>query len=525
MKRRLIVLMAAAVPVAAALLIPMAADATGKTPAAAGCAAVPVSAPAGTTVEKVTAAAHAGGTITFPPPPESIQNYAPISGVPAWCDITVTVTHPGANDHVAIKVSLPQDRKLWNGRFQATGGSAYLAGEPLHPLVVGVKAGYAAASTDAGVGADPVDVSGWALTSDGNLNTPLLQNFASRSLHDMAVVGKSVTAGFYHKAAGYSYWNGCSTGGRQGYEEAQDYPADFDGILAKAPALDWDRFAIGTLWSQAVYNELGVAPTQCELNAFTGAAVKACDTKDGVRDGVIDNPVDCKWDARKLVGTKIVCDGRTITVNKATADAVNKIWAGPKGYVGPNKGANLDSLATPGTPFFVASIWAKYFVTRNPSYDASKLDYKTFYQLLASSEKQFKNVIGTGDPDLSKFARAGGKLLSWHGQSDQLVPTRGTIEYRQRVNRLFGGNKNVDNFYRLFLLPGVDHCGAGTGNGPQVDDADALAALTRWVEKGQAPATLPATLTDSTGQVVRTSDICRYPLVSRYQGAAGHRCV
>ncbi|HTJ35657.1 MAG TPA: tannase/feruloyl esterase family alpha/beta hydrolase [Dactylosporangium sp.] len=531
MKRPLIILMAAAVPVAAAL-VPMAANAAfrdGKPVAATSCAAVPVSAPAGTTVEAVTAVAHAGGTVTFPAAPPLHPQEETLTDVPAWCDVTVTVTHSGANDHVTIKVALPQDRKNWTGRFQATGGSAYLAGDFGSPLVAAMKAGYVAAATDAGVGANPLDVSGWALTSAGTVNTPLLQDFASRSLHDMAVVGKDVARRYYGNPVTYSYWNGCSTGGRQGYEEAQDHPTDFDGILAKAPAINWDRFAVATLWSQAVFNEEHVAPTQCELQAFTTAAVQACDTLDGVKDGIIDNPQDCHWDARRLVGTKVVCEGKEIAISQATADAVNKVWAGPVSpdgkqlWYGPNKGSSLAALATPGAPFFVADSWVKYFVTQDPSFDTTKLTYRSFDQLFRASQREFNDIIGTDDPNLSAFAKAGGKLLSWHGQTDELVPTQGTVDYRERVARTLGGDKKVDDFYRLFLLPGVNHCGGGTGPQP----TDDLGALVNWVEKGKAPATLAAATAD--GSVTR--DICRYPMVARYTGhgdpasAANYHCV
>ncbi|MFC7385704.1 tannase/feruloyl esterase family alpha/beta hydrolase [Sphaerisporangium rhizosphaerae] len=534
MKRRLIVLMAAAVPAAAALT-PTAAGALSRDsgPAAATtCAAVPVSAPSGTKVESVKAVAHAGGTVTFPAAPPLHPEEETLTDVPAWCDLTVTVSHPGAKDHVAIKISLPQDRKKWTGRFQATGGSAYLAGDlGGAPLVSAVKAGYVAAATDAGVGANPLDVSGWALTAAGKVNTPLLENFASRSLHDMAVIGKDVAKRFYDRSVSYAYWNGCSTGGRQGYEEAQSRPADFDGILAKAPAINWDRFAVATLWSQAVFNEEKVAPTSCELEAFTAAAVKACDTLDGVEDGVIDSPHKCGWDPRRLVGTKVVCEDKTIVISRATADAVRKVWAGPvisgrKLWYGPNKGASLAALASPGAPFFVADTWVKYFVTQDPSFDTTKLTYTSFGRLFRASQRRFNDIIGSDDPDLSAFAKAGGKLLSWHGQTDELVPTQGTVDYRERVERALGGGERVDDFYRLFLLPGVNHCGGGTGPYP----ADDLGALVTWVEKGKAPATLAASVSGADGRTV-TRNVCRYPMVARYTGhgdtasAANYRCV
>jgi hypothetical protein len=480
------------------------------------CATMPVAAPPGATVEAVTATAQPAGTVSFPDSP--IPGQQPVTDVPARCEVTVTLTHPGGGDHVHVKIALPQDPQQWSGRFQATGGSAYLAGDFGFPLATGVKAGYVTAATDAGVGGNPVDVSGWALDADGTLDTALLTDFASRSAHDMALVGKDVANRFYGRKVTYSYWTGCSTGGRQGYEEAQAYPTDFQGILANAPAIDWDRFAIATLWSQAVFNETKTHPSPCVVDTFTNAAIAAC----GNKDGYIDDPANCHWDARRLVGTKVACDGRTITIDRATADAVNKIWAGPPelGY-GPNKGASLASLGAAGSPFFVADTWAKYFVTRNPTFDTTKLTYHTFDQLLRSSERQFHDIIGSDDPDLSRFARAGGKLLSWHGQADQLVPTQGTVAYREKVKA-----GNVDDFYRLFLLPGVTHCGGGAGPQPTGD----LDALVNWVEHGQAPATLKATITESNGTVV-TSNVCRFPLVARYTGhgnpasAANFRCV
>jgi hypothetical protein len=534
MKRPLIILLAAVVP-AAALIMPVASSAATRdsgTPAATTCAPVPVSAPSGTKVVSVNAEARAGGNFTFP---SAYPPVPPINDIPAWCDLKVVVTHPGANDTVTIKVSLPQDPKKWNGRFQATGGSGYSAGDVSDqsvPLISAVKGGYVGAATDAGV-KGVLDAS-WGLTADGTVNTGLLTNFASRSVHDMAVIGKDVTAKFYQRAASYSYFTGCSTGGRQGYAEAEYYPNDFQGILANAPAIDWNRFEIATLWSQAVFNEEKVAPTDCELGAFNTASVAACDRLDGVKDGVIDNPQDCKWDARRLIGTKVLCDGKELTISKALAEAVNKIWAGPttpsgkKLWYGQNMGSTFSFIAVYNKPFAVPDLWAKYFVTKNPSFDSTKLTYASFEQLFNSATRQYDAVIADNNPNLSKFAKAGGKLLTSHGQSDQLIPTRGTVHYRDRVDAVFGGTKRVDDFYRLFLLPGVDHCGTTLySTGPLVNPGADLDALVDWVEKGEAPATLPATSVNGT----TTRNVCRYPMVARYTGhgdtntAANYRCV
>ncbi|GAA2713812.1 tannase/feruloyl esterase family alpha/beta hydrolase [Actinoplanes palleronii] len=491
MRRRLLLIAAAIVPLSAAALAPMAANALNRAESAStSCRTLPVSAPAGTRVASVTAVARPGGSVTIPDQTPLPTPAEPITGVPAWCDVTVTLTHPGANDHVTVKVLLPTDPKNWTGRLQATGGSAYQAGNLDGPeLVTAVKNGYVGTATDAGVSDNPLDTS-WALKADGTANTALVTNFASRSLHDMTVVAKSVTTSFYGKPADYSYWNGCSTGGRQGYLEAQRYPDDYDGVLANAPAVNWDRFAIATLWPQVVYNEEKVALTGCELTAFNNAAVQACDTDDGVKDTIIGDPQTCRWDPRRLVGATVECEGQTLTITKAKADVMRKIWAGPvapngkKLWYGPNKGADLSFyLAKAGQPFFVADFWAKYFVTRNLSLDTTKLTYTSFAKLFASSQRQFNHVIGTDDADLRAFRNSGGKLLTWQGQYDELVPTQGTVDYRERVERLLGGKAKVDRFYRLFLLPGVAHCGGGTGQQP----GDALGALVKWVEMGKAP--------------------------------------
>lgn len=516
----------------AAVLVPVTAGAAPLTTAdraaaeTTACAPVQVAPPSGARVVSVTAEARAAGTYTFPATPLGAP--APIDDVPGWCDITVTLTHPGAGDRVTVQVGLPRDRAAWSGRFQAVGGSAYQAGDFGAPLVQGVKDGYATASTDAGVGG-ALDAS-WAVTADGTVNEPLLTNFASRSVHELAVVGKAVTRQFYETPARYAYWNGCSTGGRQGYVAAQEHPRDFQGILADAPAVSWDRFAVATLWPQVVFHEEGVAPTPCELGAFNAAAVEACDPADGVRDGLIDDPQACRWDPRELVGTQVDCGDRTVTVSAAVADAVRKIWAGPvttdgrRLWYGPSKGADFTWLATPGQPFVVADLWVKNFVERDLGLDTTALTYAEFERIFRSSQRQFHDVIGSDDTDLSAFARSGGKLLSWHGQADQLVPTQGTVDYRERVEHRFGGAARVDDFYRLFLLPGVEHCGGGEGPQP----TDALGTLVRWVERGQAPATLATAATRADGGVV-TRDVCRYPRTTRYTGgdpdvAASYRC-
>ncbi|WP_086851605.1 tannase/feruloyl esterase family alpha/beta hydrolase, partial [Amycolatopsis kentuckyensis] len=347
--------------------------------------------------------------------------------------------------------------------------------------------------------------------------------------------GKAVTQRYYQRPISYSYWTGCSTGGRQGYSEAQKYPGDFDGILANAPAVDWTQFAVATLWPQVVMNQSHDFPSPCVLSAFRTAAVQACDARDGVTNGIVDRPDECSYDPRSLVGTKVVCDGHEFTVTAADAEVVRKIWAGPTDehgrrlWAGLPKGADFTWLAgtqpgpdgtltAPGFP--VAVKWVQSFLEKQADFDTSKLTYAQFTALFRQSVREYDDVIGTSDPDLSAFRRAGGKLITFVGANDQLIPPGGTLSYRAQVDRTMGGAQRVNDFYRLFLAPGVEHCFGGGGPEP----TNALGALVDWVEHGKAPATLAAASADG-----KTRNLCPYPRVSRYTGgdpatASSYRC-
>ncbi|VVJ16198.1 Uncharacterised protein [Amycolatopsis camponoti] len=503
--RRIPKFLAAAVPLLLTGLVPLAPSAAAATPT---CAAVSVPAPAGAKIESVQAERKT-----------------------AYCQITVTLTHDG-HDHVKVAVALPDTG--WTGRLQALGGSAYAAGN-FDGLAQAVKDGYTGVTTDAGVSLDGLDTS-WALTAPGKVDQTLLTDFATRSVHEEALIGKAVTQRYYHRPATYSYWTGCSTGGRQGYSEAQNHPGDFDGILANAPAVDWTQFAVATLWPQVVMNQSHDFPSTCVLSAFRQAAVQACDARDGVTNGIVDRPDECGYDPRGLVGTKVVCDGQEFTVTAADAEVMRKIWAGPtdergrKLWAGLPKGADFTWLAgtTPGPDgtlvapgFPVAVKWVQSFVEKQAGFDTSKLTYAQYADVFRQSVREYDDVIGTSDPDLSAFRRAGGKLITFVGANDQLIPPGGTLSYRRQVERTMGGAQRVNDFYRLFSAPGVEHCFGGGGPEP----TNALGQLVGWVEHGQAPVTLTAASADG-----KTRDLCPLPSVSRYDGhgdpavASSYRC-
>lgn len=534
--KRVLTVLAAGVPLAAAVYLPTASAAPQtsasslSTPPA--CAAPAVKAPAGTKVESVTAVREDGGTVHG-----TGLLGGDVTDVPAYCDVTVTLTHPGDGDHAKVQTWLPLTK--WNGRFQAVGGSAFSAGDNGVGLATAVKGGYAATTTDAGVG-DVLDTS-WVLNSKGKVNSALLKNFASRSQHEAAVVGKAVVNGVYGKRPAFSYFTGCSTGGREGYMEAQRYPDDYDGILADAPAINWDDYVVATLWPQVVMSNEKTYPTDCEFKAFTNAAVKACDSLDGAQDGLVNDVSRCDFDPRRLIGTKVDCNGKELTITAADAAVVRKIWDGPrttsgkKLWSGVPIGADLSGLAashvnpdgtSTGDPFQVPALWAQLFVEKDPSFDLSTITYSDFTKLFKQSEAEYDKVIGTDDPDLSAFRKSGGKLITWHGSADQFIPAQGTVQYHDQVEKKIGSAKKTDDFYRLFLAPNTAHCGLNGLDG----STDGLAALTSWVEHGKAPATLPATLINANGEAV-DHDLCAYPAVSHYKGsgdtalASSFRCV
>ncbi|MBP2327929.1 hypothetical protein JOF56_008314 [Kibdelosporangium banguiense] len=430
---------------------------------------------------------------------------AGMTGLPEFCRVILTVV-----PRIGIEVWLPTG--TYNRRFQAVGGGGY-AGVISYPAMAGaLRAGFATASTDTG---HQVRDGSFALRPDGRLDQQLITDFASRSLTELTLKAKILIKAFYGQPSRFSYWNGCSTGGRQGLMLAQRMPGAYDGILAGAPAINWDRFIPAELWPQVVMRqELGGPIGDCKLAAATQAAVAHCDRYDGVADGVIDDPRRCDFDARTLIGQATPCGAFTT----ADADVVRAIWQGAVAkngkrlWYGLAKGAPLGFLAGP-VPFPIAENHLRYWVEQNPQFDWRTLDYAGFERDFRASQRLFGNVIGTDDPDLSRLRASGGRLLIWHGWNDQLIFPQGSIDYYQRVLDRMGGVRRVGEFARLFMAPGVEHCAGGPGP----NTFDMFAALTRWVEQGSAPDRVIASKVDN-GQVTRTRPLCAYPRIARYDG-------
>jgi len=411
------------------------------------------------------------------------------------CRVTAVVTHPPSGDRVRVFIALPTTG--WNGRFYGTGGAGFIGGSTFS-LAGPLHHGYAVGATDTG---HPGMSGSFALDVNGRLNWQAIEDNAYLGIHEMTVVGKALATAFYGKAPRYSYFVGFSTGGRQGLMEAQRYPEDYNGIVSGCPAINWPRFVLAEMWPQVVMLASSNFLSRAKLQAATAAAIAACDGMDGVTNGVIDDPSRCTYDPQALVGTQV----GDSTFTEADADVIRKIWEGPRAqdgsflWYGLSRGADLTLLGG-RMPFPISMDYVRYFLVQDPKWNPAALTPDEFYLLFRQSVEEYDAVIGTDNPDLSRFRDHAGKIIITHGQADQLIMTEGTIDYYKRVVQQMGGRDDVMKFARLFLIPGAGH-----GMGGVTDDEQ---AIIRWVEEGVAPDKLTAK-----GQNGRTRSLLPYPQI------------
>ncbi|GKT74203.1 feruloyl esterase B [Colletotrichum tofieldiae] len=461
-----------------------------------------------------------------------VHNYTstsdPLEFAASFCNLTVTLNHHNADDVVFVNIWLPL--KKWNGRFLATGGGGFAAGIFAAALADPVFKGYAAGSTDAGATLNHTIDAGtghWILRPDNSINKVLVENFATRSIHDMGLIGKAAVKAFYGTNAHHSYFSGCSQGGRQGYFSAQYDPGDFDGILANAPAINMQRLAPALYWPSVVMNNIAVPP-QCVFDEYQKAIIAQCDPQDGAQDGLISAPEKCAYDATRLTGHTINCSDteRVITITEDDAEVVSRVLKGSRKdskeflWYGTPPGATFKGLSNTKiedgvikpAPFEPAKSWMSHFIAQDPKFDTTSLTFADFEEFFIQSVEKYTEPFGSEDPDLTEFKRAGGKLLTWHGLTDELINHLGSTLFWDRLQKKMGGPDSLESFYRLFLAPGVGHCGGGYGPVP----VEPLSVLVDWVENGKAPNILFATTAPHDGNTSR--DLCAYPQKIRYKG-------
>ena len=352
----------------------------------------------------------------------------------SFCNVTLTHTHPGQNDSVISQVWLPVQPE-WNGRLRMVGGGGWITGLDWFTdltMSIAVAGGYATVTTNGGVSPNGPD--DWALLNPGNLDLLALQNFAYVTLKDTALAAKSVVNSFFGQLPRYSYFDGCSQGGRQGLMFAQRYPDIFDGIQAAAPAIHTE-FIVAVYFPQQVMNEMDHYPHPCEIDALTNLAIESCDGQDGLLDGIISDEDACCFDPHTAVGRNLNCRSPSApkTISKAAAIVADAAWNGARRADGTflwhtmGHQANLtkeDGLArtvcsSDGTCIGVGNSLTttaiRLFVKKDPDLDVSNLSRREYEQVFRAAFVEFDSMIGTRSPDLYEFQLAGGKMLTYHG--------------------------------------------------------------------------------------------------------------
>lgn len=485
---------------------------------------------------------------------------------------------PSTSPGIGIEVWLPAPAS-WNKRIHNLGGGGWAGGAQGSTTQIGNPAGAVTAGTEGSVvgttdTGHAVGDGSFAMNPDGSIDTALWEDFAERSLHELAVKTRALASAYYLSPATRAYWDGCSTGGRQGYKEAQNNPTDYDGYLNGAPAFNWTKFITSELYPQIVYQRDlgGVALTAAQHTLVSGSAVSACDMVGGLHLGYILDPQSCHYDPTRDVNALCAgIAGNGVTgvstdpgcVNLAQAQAFNKIWYGQTAdgsapdpatdnastatlaagqlWWGLMRGSVLLGLAG-ARPFPIASdmvalemqnpgLATPSFLnaTGNGADGWKALGYAELATASArgvSLESSFGN-INTDNPDLTRLRDSGARVISYHGLSDQLIAPQGSINYFTRVAAAVGGETAAQAFDRLFLIPGMGHCaGIGSAAGvagpantansvPLPASGQLFAALVDWVENGKAPSSL--VLSSADGSVSRP--ICMYPNKAVYRGS------
>jgi feruloyl esterase len=416
---------------------------------------------------------------------------------------------------IRFRLLLPDD---WNRKFVMGGGGGFVGGID-NQATGSINAGYATAGTDTGhQGA--VTTAGWALN---DLERQV--NFGHVAIHRVTEVSKAIIRGYYGGAIARSYFAGCSNGGRQALMEAQRYPDDFDGIIAGAPAADFIGFGGRFIRDiQAAYpNPADVATPLFSaevLKSVEAQILEKCDAVDGVKDGLLENPNACKVDVSQLArltdaqknalgriyGEVKNPDGSTLFSQPIGGEGDPAGWT--SWIVGPNAMV-MTAQKAPSLRFAFGTEMFKNFVFADPSWDYSKYTFANFKKDTAAAA----SFLNATDPNLDAFKASGGKLIIWHGWSDAALSANATITYWDQVEKR---DPAVRDFARLFLLPGVQHCGGGPG--PSTVDWNKV--LDEWVEKGTAPERVIASKAASaaTATPARTRPLCAYPLRAVYNG-------
>jgi Tannase and feruloyl esterase len=431
------------------------------------------------------------------------------------------------NQNITIRVGLPLSaadggsggvQGAWNGRTQGLGGGGCAGNLNVNPAV---NARYVGSGTDTGHTGGNCEP---GVNADGTYNFQFIQDFIRNAITQQVLWSKKLAQSYYGMSAAYNYWNGCSTGGRQGYLLAQELGNELEGILAHAPAIYWTRFQTAQMWGQIAMRDLVGGPiASAKLTQTQASAVQACDAADGVTDGIIDDPRTCTFSAKSNI-----CGApnapATNCLTPAEAEAVDKIWDGPRNskgrkiWFGLDRGTAFGGLNGPNA--FALGVTQFHWNEHDLTFDWQTVSMDEYPEVAQDGSRNIADVTDTFAP-LDKFKQSGGKLLTFVGANDQLIFPRGVINYYREMAVRYSRHRhgepdfaNLQTFYRLFRAPGVAHCGGGAGPSP----VNAFGALVNWVENGVAPQTLLASGGSAAPPTGRTRPLCPYPQTAIYNG-------
>jgi hypothetical protein len=449
----------------------------------------------------------------------------------AFCRVSITLK-PSADSEIRVEVWMPAAG--WNGKFQGVGNGGFAGSIGFAELGYAVSHGYAAAATDTGHRGTATDAQ-WAMN-----HPEKIIDFGYRAIHETADTAKAVIKGFYGEGPKRSYFNSCSTGGRQALMEAQRFPADYDGIIAGAPANNYTRGIVICVTNTQALTQPGAFIPPSKLPAIQTAALNACDANDGVKDGVIENPTQCRFDPSVLLCKGAESDG---CLTQPQLTALQHIYSGAKDSKGKllMPGFSPGGEAEPGgwgawitgaalgrsSEYAYGTNFFRFMIFGDANWD-----YKTATpdDIAKISDEKLSRTLDSMNPDLSKFRARGGRLIMFHGWADAAIPPTNSVNYYTSVQKKLG-LKDAADVVRLFMVPGMEHCGGGAGPDyfgqntvPRNDaDHDIDAAVERWVEQGTAPekiiaAKLKERNSPATG-VSRTRPLCAWPKTAHYNGS------
>jgi feruloyl esterase len=466
---------------------------------------------AGASCESLAMAALPNATITMarvveagtftPPAPGNAA--AAFRALPAFCRVAAAL-RPTADSDIKIEIWMPTSG--WNGKLQAVGNGAFNGAIAYPAMTTALAGGYATSSTDTG------HVGGSASFALGHPEKVV--DFGWRAVHEMTVASKRIIATYYDAAPKYSYWNGCSAGGRQALKEAQRFPADFDGIIAGAPGLDWTgRAAQAVRVAKVLEKNESARLSQAQAQLLHRTVVQTCDVLDGLKDGLIEDPTRCKFDPAVLQcngaeGGECLTAAQVETVRLMYSDAVNPATKREIAGLAPGSELGWSEKGWTASAQSTGLDQFRFIVFNDPAWDIQKFNFDSDLVRAEASD-----TINALEPNLKPFIERGGKLIQYHGWSDPQISPGNSTQYYTRVMEALGGANKVQHAYRLFMAPGMGHCGGGEGP----SSFDTVSALEQWVEHGKPPDQIVASHSTK-GVVDRTRPLCPYPQVAVYKG-------